>query len=52
MLINPTTKRSFDSVDPDFDNSVPGASVSANKFINTFSPVFERNSRSVSDGSK
>ena len=47
MLNNPTTKRSYDSVDPQFDDSVPGEKVSAEKFIDTFAPVFERNSRYV-----
>ena len=40
-------RRAFDSVDPEFDNSIPKGDPKdlREKFFDTFSPVFERNSR-------
>ncbi|XP_067938121.1 dnaJ homolog subfamily C member 2-like [Watersipora subatra] len=45
MLNNSVTRKAYDSVDPQFDNSIPGEKVAADKFIETFAPVFERNAR-------
>lgn len=51
ILGDPMKRRSFDSVDPTFDDTIP-ASIKANKiekdpkvFYDTFAPVFERNAR-------
>lgn len=44
LLSNPTLRRSYDSVDPKFDDSIPNPSNSDN-FYEMFGPVFERNSR-------
>lgn len=39
-------RRSFDSVDPEFDESVPSASqINKDNFFSMLSPVFERNAR-------
>nr|XP_003469904.2 dnaJ homolog subfamily C member 2 [Cavia porcellus] len=45
MLSDPVKRRAFNSVDPTFDNSVPSKSEAKDSFFETFSPVFERNSR-------
>lgn len=45
--MSPASRRSYDSVDPTFDNDIPGDKVTAEKFISTFAPVFERNARWV-----
>lgn len=46
ILGNKTKRRSFDSVDPQFDNDVPPADDESKKnFFLVFGPVFERNSR-------
>lgn len=44
-LSNPVIRRAYDSVDPQFDESIPGDKVSSEKFMSTFEPVFERNAR-------
>lgn len=42
----PTKRRSFDSVDPEFDDYVPSSNnVTPTNFYDTFKPIFERNSR-------
>uniref|UniRef100_A0A8D8Q2A3 DnaJ homolog subfamily C member 2 n=1 Tax=Cacopsylla melanoneura TaxID=428564 RepID=A0A8D8Q2A3_9HEMI len=39
-------RRAFDSVDPEFDNSIPSSNENAKKnFFKVFTPVFERNAR-------
>lgn len=46
VLGNPVTRRSFDSVDPTFDDSVPDTmKKDKENFIEVFGPVFERNKR-------
>jgi len=45
MLNNPASRRSYDSVDPEFDDAIPNDKVSSDKFISTFAPVFQRNAR-------
>ena len=47
ILSDPQKRRAFDSVDPEFDNSIPkGDSKDLMKnFYEIFEPVFERNSR-------
>ena len=50
-LGNRTKRRSYDSVDPSFDNAVPPVSSNSKEnFFREFRDVFERNSRSVCDG--
>lgn len=45
-LGNPTKRRSFDSVDPEFDDTIPSScNESKEKFFEVFGPVFERNAR-------
>lgn len=45
-LGNPMKKRSFDSVDPTFDDDIPSNNTeSKEKFFEIFGPVFERNAR-------
>lgn len=44
LLSNPTLRRSYDSVDPKFDDAVPNPTT-ADSFYETFGPVFERNAR-------
>ena len=47
-LGNPTRRRAFDSVDPEFDEAVPQNNAeSKENFYDTFGPVFERNARYV-----
>lgn len=46
ILGNPVRRRSYDSVDPEFDDDIPSNCVeSRNNFFATFQPVFEANSR-------
>lgn len=46
ILGNKLKRRSYDSVDPQFDNDVPPADEESKKnFFKVFGPVFERNSR-------
>jgi len=46
ILGNPVKRRSYDSVDPQFDDSIPAVtSDSRENFYQVFSPVFEQNSR-------
>jgi len=46
VLGNPVKRRSYDSVDPQFDDSIPSVTPdSRQNFFEMFSPVFERNSR-------
>ncbi|CAD5111356.1 DgyrCDS672 [Dimorphilus gyrociliatus] len=46
ILGNPIKRRSYDSVDPAFDDSVPNSkTVTKETFYETYSPVFERNAR-------
>ena len=44
LLSNPALRRSYDSVDPKFDDNVPNPT-SADNFYEIFGPVFERNAR-------
>ena len=42
----PSKRRSYDSVDPQFDDTIPSAGPEAKEsFIEVFGPVFERNAR-------
>lgn len=44
--ISEEKRRAFDSVDPEFDESIPNeADMEATDFFELFGPVFERNSR-------
>lgn len=46
MLGDPVKRRSYDSVDPFFDDDIPSSSTNSKKnFFKIFAPVFERNSR-------
>jgi len=46
VLGNPVKRRSYDSVDPQFDDSIPSVTPeSRQNFFEVFSPVFEQNSR-------
>lgn len=46
ILSDPVKRRSYDSVDPTFDESVPNATtVNKRKFFEVFAPAFERNVR-------
>lgn len=46
ILGDPTKRRSYDSVDPTFDDDIPSInSTSKTNFYQIFAPVFERNSR-------
>ena len=47
ILSDPQKRRAFDSVDPEFDNSIPKGDPKElmKNFYETFEPVFERNSR-------
>lgn len=46
ILWNPKKRRSYDSVDPTFDDVVPSVcSASRENFYSTFGPVFAENSR-------
>jgi len=46
ILGNPVKRRSYDSVDPQFDDSIPSVTPeSRQNFYDMFSPVFEQNSR-------
>ncbi|UJR14028.1 hypothetical protein I4U23_001027 [Adineta vaga] len=44
LLSNPTLRRSYDSVDPKFDDAIPNPTT-ADNFYGIFGPVFERNAR-------
>ncbi|CAF3018586.1 unnamed protein product [Rotaria sp. Silwood2] len=44
LLSNPTLRRSYDSIDPKFDDSIPNPTT-ADNFYELFGPVFERNAR-------
>uniref|UniRef100_A0A2P2HZQ3 DnaJ homolog subfamily C member 2-like n=1 Tax=Hirondellea gigas TaxID=1518452 RepID=A0A2P2HZQ3_9CRUS len=45
-LGDPIKRRAYDSVDPDFDDKVPGDKLNnKDKFYEVFDPIFERNSR-------
>ncbi|CAF1334790.1 unnamed protein product [Rotaria magnacalcarata] len=44
LLSNPTLRRSYDSIDPKFDDSIPNPTT-ADNFYQLFGPVFERNAR-------
>ena len=45
-LGNPVKRRAYDSIDPLFDNIVPGVNSDAREnFYETFRPIFERNER-------
>lgn len=46
ILWNPKKRRSYDSVDPTFDDTIPTASTASKEnFYTTFGPVFEENAR-------
>lgn len=46
ILSNPTRRRAYDSVDPQFDDAVPSVNnTSRNNFYEVFGPVFQRNAR-------
>uniref|UniRef100_A0A131XFI1 Putative ribosome-associated chaperone zuotin translation n=1 Tax=Hyalomma excavatum TaxID=257692 RepID=A0A131XFI1_9ACAR len=46
ILGNPVRRRSYDSVDPEFDDDIPASCAeSRNNFFATFRPVFEANAR-------
>lgn len=46
ILGNPVRRRSYDSVDPEFDDDIPSANGEAKtRFFDTFRPVFEANAR-------
>jgi len=46
ILGNPVKRRAYDSVDPQFDDSIPSVTPdSRENFYQVFSPVFEQNSR-------
>ena len=46
ILGNLVKRRSYDSVDPQFDDSIPSVTAeSRQNFFEVFSPVFEQNSR-------
>lgn len=46
ILGNPTKRRSFDSVDPEFNDYIPPNNAgSKEQFFEVFRPVFERNAR-------
>ncbi|KAA0193440.1 hypothetical protein HAZT_HAZT002051, partial [Hyalella azteca] len=46
ILGDPIKRRSYDSIDPEFDNKVPSDKpINKEKFFEVFGPVFERNSR-------
>lgn len=46
ILGNPVKRRSYDSVDPEFDNEIPpNCTNSKQNFFTVFGPVFERNAR-------
>ncbi|CAF0965591.1 unnamed protein product, partial [Didymodactylos carnosus] len=47
ILSNPQLRRAYDSVDPKFDDTIPGSTVSVDTqtFFDIFGPVFERNAR-------
>jgi DnaJ family protein C protein 2 len=44
LLSNPILKRSYDSIDPKFDDAIPNPTTAEN-FYDIFGPVFERNAR-------
>ncbi|CAF1120972.1 unnamed protein product [Adineta steineri] len=44
LLSNPTLRRSYDSVDPKFDDAIPNPTT-ADNFYEVFGPVFDRNAR-------
>ncbi|CAF1102645.1 unnamed protein product [Rotaria sp. Silwood1] len=44
LLSNPILRRSYDSIDPKFDDSIPNPTT-ADNFYEIFGPVFERNAR-------
>ena len=54
ILSDPVKRRAFDSIDPEFDNSIPkGDPKDLQKtFFATFLPVFERNGRWAVNRSK
>ena len=45
IISNPKKRMAYDSVDPEFDDSIPSKNkpVPADKFLSVFGPVFERN---------
>ena len=46
ILSDPTKRRSYDSVDPTFDNTIPNPTTyNKNRFFEIFTPVFESNAR-------
>jgi len=46
ILGDPQKRRAYDSVDPDFDDDIPGDKLSnKSSFFKVFGPVFERNAR-------
>ncbi len=46
ILSDPVKRRSYDSIDPTFNDDVPSVSESSKKnFYKVFAPVFESNSR-------
>ncbi|OTF76191.1 dnaJ-like protein subfamily C member 2-like protein, partial [Euroglyphus maynei] len=46
ILSDPMKRRSYDSVDPTFDNTIPNPTTyNKNRFFEIFMPVFERNAR-------
>ncbi|KAK7102753.1 dnaJ homolog subfamily C member 2-like [Littorina saxatilis] len=45
ILGNPVKRRSFDSVDPEFDEAIPSITQENKDFYTVFRPVFERNAR-------
>lgn len=52
-LGNPLKKRSYDSIDPLFDDDIPSVNTeSKEKFLEIFTPVFERNARYVTTKNK
>ena len=42
----PSKRRSYDSIDPEFDDSIPSVNAESKEhFYESFRPVFERNAR-------
>ena len=44
ILGNPVKRKSYDSVDSNFDNEIPTSNVKKAEFYSEFGPVFQRNS--------
>ena len=44
-LGNPTKRRAYDSIDPEFDDAVPDKEDGQQDFFGAFTDVFDQNSR-------